>query len=238
MNPALDSVDLKLGRSYEQFKALFREVYTALRDPEAYRVERQVNPDLMRVYAVFRELKRLPPLWGVQIGEMAHNLHSILDYLVRQLFILENGGPSQSTQLQFPVFLTEAGYKTRGAPKVAGLSEKARTLIESLQPFATKEGADSPLWHLYCLSIWDKHKDLPLTRVAFTANANRSAQAVVGEVIGVGIVAPGTVLKDNTALGFVTLRPSETPFLERAGAVQMKVEFGMTVAFEQPESLA
>ena len=105
-------------------------------------------------------------MWGVQIGEILHNLRSALDHLIWELVILATGSPPDlPTKLQFPIFKTKERFKSRGIPQqLASVPQAAIDLIESEQPFNVG-GDKNPLWHLSELSNCDKHRTLHLTGV-------------------------------------------------------------------------
>ena len=232
MSHPLDGAQAKVERSHDQLQTLVADL-DAFRQGEPHKVISENDSDAREWTIRFQVLKPFERVVAVQIGEIVHNLHSALDHLVWQLAILEAETPSKSTKLQFPVFLTESGYRERGNEKLPGVSVAAKALIESLQPFATGEDRDSPLWHLYSLSVWDKHKDVPLAGML-------SQRFVFGPVrmkdVEHIILAGPQLLKHDAVIGVIRMKPgaSYTP----PNGVKMKTQVIVVEAFEQPEAVA
>jgi hypothetical protein len=57
-------------------------------------------------------------MWGVQVGEIVHNLRSALDHSIWELVILTTGRPpALPTKNQFPIFKSKDGFLARGVPE-------------------------------------------------------------------------------------------------------------------------
>lgn len=98
----------------------------------------------------------VPIRCAVLAGEVANGLRSALNYLVRQLAILDSGSPGQRNQ--FPVEATPEAFKgncfgRRGF--LAGLSDEHVAAIEALQPF----NGCKWIGPLSTISNFDKHTD-------------------------------------------------------------------------------
>lgn len=113
----LYGVSLKINRAGDQLKRLKIEIEDFF-NTKPYVIERQVDPHAEHVLAVVRIKQPCPPMWSAVIGEIVHNLRCALDYLVFQLIILETGTAPTSSKVQFPIFETEAGFNSRGVPKM------------------------------------------------------------------------------------------------------------------------
>lgn len=161
MPDPLYGIGLKLSRAKQQFHALSADVQAFLED-EPYDLVGQYYPEGRELALVAKDVKPCDGMWGVRAGEIAHNLRSALDHLVWEL-IVHHTGSEPTHKTQFPIFKDEANYRDH---IIRGVSPEARTLIKSLQPFATGESHKSPLWHLYLLSNFDKHRTLSLTCAA------------------------------------------------------------------------
>jgi hypothetical protein len=163
-------------------------------------------------------------------GDAIHDPRSALDHLVRQLVIIETGAPPV-TYTQFPIFLTQAGYETRGEPlRLVGVGSQAKTIIKSLQPFATGDGDKCPLWHLHEL---DKHRDMVVANAARTGSF-RAKDVPLDEFLEFFVSETG-MLEDNAVAWQGRLKPSPVPFMDRLATIQIKIEPAYCIAFEQPE---
>ena len=100
-----------------------------------------------------------------------HNLRAALDYLIWELVGGEGGGGT--TRTEFPIFADPNLYGQFAPQKIRGVPPKAETVIEQLQPFYGPNSQafhpdwhdprSEPLWLLYDLDKWDKHRALNLT---------------------------------------------------------------------------
>ncbi len=100
--------------------------------------------------------KKLPARkLALMIGDCVHNMRSALDYLAWELA----GGHVADTETMFPIFDTEAGFKTRGLKRIKRLPTDAKTLIERLQPYNTQFGGHQlALSAINKIDAADKHK--------------------------------------------------------------------------------
>ncbi|MCC2030532.1 hypothetical protein KEC56_13615 [Microbacterium sp. YMB-B2] len=100
--------------------------------------------------------------WGVQLGEIAHHLRSILNTTLNRIVKADGGTPAKS--LQYPVAYSAAQW--RGAMKrgqLRGLPERVVRAVYACQPFvwANASGtnpADNVLAVLAWLNNEDKHR--------------------------------------------------------------------------------
>lgn len=231
MGFALDGAGLKLEWANKKIETI-GEDWLEFRDSKPYALEAEHRKDTRDLIFKFRT-SGLPPFLPVQIGELIHNLHSALDHLTWELVILETGAPSRSTQLQFPVFLDATGYVKRADQKLAGVGAKARAIIEELQPFRTGEGASSPLWMLYQLSVWDKHKSIPL--VGMSADQIQIGPLPSQEIEESEGCGSPVILKDHTPIGRIRFKPGVQ--ITKAALMAMNAHVTYEVAFEEPEAV-
>jgi hypothetical protein len=227
---SLAGVRLKLKRAGEQLQALDSEM-AVFRQGQPYKIVRQINPDTLEMYGVFRVIKEMEPMWSVQIGEIVHNMRSALDHFVFQVVIAETGVASKAKKLQFPIFETPEGYRDRGKKMLGGVSSSAKAFIKSLQPFVTGEGQRSPLWHLKELSDLDKHRDVTVAAAAAKAI---SVEAVYGEVIELRVSPTHQPLENDTVVCSVVFRPSDVPLVERAEKVKMDPNLTYYITVKEP----
>ncbi len=111
-----------------------------------------------------------PPLAGVLIGEVLYHLSSGLNHMACILTELNNQPVNDNTE--FPIFWDRDAFRDpktgllRPAivKRIGGIDPVKQALIEGQQPFKGLYGgfADDPLWHLYELARFDRHKALHL----------------------------------------------------------------------------
>lgn len=201
----------------------------------ALRGEAQLHTDTEILWTVLRVDRPIDPAWSGVTGDIAHNLRSALDYLVYQLFVLENGAPPPANgKQQFPIFKDRDGFRSRGVKQnLRGLSAPAVEMMESFQPFATGEGEASPLWQLRQLSNRDKHHDIHLTIA--------SASRIVSEAVFTGGPEPLMVCVGQTgpvadqALLFGRKIPAgNAPPQERAAGLKVDGDARLHITFLKP----
>ena len=170
-------VRAKLTRAGEHLDALEAAIGEFL-DSEPFRgrpgVDTETEESVIRIQIV-----REPPVveWGVAIGDVLHNLRSCLDHLAWHLG--GNPPPNEDTS-EFPIFLDRAKYRRRGIERVVGAPPESQAIIEDLQPFQRGDEAHlDPLWSLYDLSRFDKHRLLHLS-VAGLSGADYFVSAPAG----------------------------------------------------------
>src|SRR5438105_3915504 len=97
----LDGPRLKVRRAEQDLDLLGKEI-EAFRLTNQYQIiPAEFNPQSKQI--VYRaRVPRYPPLeWGLDIGDIAHNLRSALDGLVHHLVLVN--GKTATLQTQFPV---------------------------------------------------------------------------------------------------------------------------------------
>ena len=142
--------------------------------------------------------------------------------------------PPTSEKTGFPIFETQAGYNGRVKPYIDGVSPEASALILSKQPFTTGEGRKSPLWALYKLSNFDKHRTLCLTG-ATLHGGNFKFSGLAPYITADYTATVAGPFKHNTPFLTVRFHGTAWPF---AGPVEkVKVQGPMTfgVAFDEGE---
>jgi hypothetical protein len=121
-------------------------------------------------FDVIAKLPEPPTIIGLLVGDCIHNLRSALDHVVYALISTNPAGAGNppSERAMFPICDTRAGYvhQVKKLHRLDGLPEAVAALIESLQPYRTREkGLDytmHPLWVLNKLQNIDKHRRLML----------------------------------------------------------------------------
>lgn len=162
---------LKDTRALEHLKSLKTEIESFYKT-EPYELTEVFNPQTGAYRLVVSKFTPLPRSWPVIVGDVLHNLRSMLDYIVWQLTVANGHHPPQFPlakgspwkRIQFPIFLDKSAFRRmRSNPRADqlwGIGDPACKLIERLQPF---DNPEHPLWWLGELSNIDKHRMLPMT---------------------------------------------------------------------------
>lgn len=105
------------------------------------------------------------PDWELLVSDVAHQCRSALDQLVTQL-VVANGGEVKQHRGGFPIATTRKDYEGRGKKArsyrdsmLMGVSDAAKLLVDTMQPFHDEKPGAHPLAMLQAISNWDKHKD-------------------------------------------------------------------------------
>ncbi|MBJ7594491.1 MAG: hypothetical protein JF886_06435 [Candidatus Dormibacteraeota bacterium] len=113
-----------------------------------------------------------PPMWGVIVGEIIHDLRSALDHTVWELVIANKGRPERNRN-QFPIFSHPPKRVADYTKCVRGVDPRAQAIIEGLQPYTRPKRATPELIEvLGGMSNIDKHQTLhPTVVVASRINS-------------------------------------------------------------------
>ena len=169
MHP-LEGPRLKVRRADSKIKSLRGAEKVFMRESKYEVVRAEFNPKSGEYVYRVRASSPPPSLeWGVDIGEIAHNLRSALDRLVYQLAFL-NTAPKAPTGTQFPIFLIGkttkkrngrliAHFEREGRRYIASLRPSHQACIERLQPYKRGQGGrTNPSWMLSEINNADKHR--------------------------------------------------------------------------------
>ncbi len=234
MHP-LDGPRVRIARAESEIDRL-KDVEQSFRDSSNYRaVKAEFNPKTgMDVFRIEIDGPAPNLMWGVWIGEIAHNLRSALDGLIHQLVIADGGSPTLISQ--FPIFLAGTTIRTRknrkgkpilihhfaghergdGQPMIEGLSEKHKRIVESFQPYKRwRRGTALPIYWLKKINNADKH------RLIQVVGAKTGMPPVVGFWSDDGEypfrIPPGKLLKHGGKFGEVPrhmhVRPQIVPLI-------------------------
>ena len=202
MHP-LDGMRLKLVRAKEHFDHLKRELL-AFDERKPYEGVPEVSDDGMEwwIRAVVRE--QVDPYWSTMIGDVVHNMRSALDYLACEL-VIKNGGTVTDTT-QFPIYEREDRF-VRGSPRrIGGMSTRAATLIETLQPYYKPTPSEHPLATLAHLSNGDKHRSLQVARWT-TDNLRQEVEAIGAPIDNELVEFHGGPIEDGTVVARFRFAP-------------------------------
>lgn len=169
MSLPLDGAWAKVNRTHGQFQTLEAEI-KAFCESRPYRMT--FYPDVETGCQIVRaQLDPIPDAirWGVQIGEIVHNLRSALEH-VAWAAIEANGNAPIPRVTGFPLCINKSDFistgRGGGQRMIDGVSDDVRALIDRLQPFHQREKGGDPKSHiLYVLNeLWntDKHRVLHL----------------------------------------------------------------------------
>ncbi|MBB4140425.1 hypothetical protein [Microbacterium invictum] len=120
-------------------------------ESNSYTVTAHVDPPPLRLAVVF--------------GDALHNMRSVLDHLARLLVVAHGGQPVDRPPgaTMFPIHMADPGRPVTISP---GISDRARTVLTSLQPFLHDDPRSHPLWRLSELNNIDKHRLLHVTSLS------------------------------------------------------------------------
>lgn len=132
-------------------------------------IRSQFNPKTHEI-DIIANMPDPPPIIGLLIGDCVHNLRAALDHIVYALVTTNPfrppNTPNRSTM--FPIRDTREGYRHQvdKLKRLAGVPDPAAALVDTLQPYHTREkGLDHtahPLFVLDALENIDKHRRLTL----------------------------------------------------------------------------
>jgi hypothetical protein len=221
----LDGVYAKLGRADLHGESLKAEIAAYLDErPFELVSEPDVTGERCQLRAkIAIEIPTVP--WGVQLGEIIHDLRSSLDHLAWQLALAHRPGEHPPARTEFPIFISADRYDREAVPKLAGISPEAQSVIRQLQPFAVYEEPDRhPLWYLHGLSNLDKHRVVNV--VAAVLRSVAFWEETVKELgIDPSLFAFVNTFDDGDILATWPIHPT-------CSAAADRVQFGFGVAFD------
>lgn len=161
----IDSVKAKLQHAEGYLNSIESEVKSWMND-HPYSIARQTNSDSTR-YSLILQINKEPALqrWSLVIGDIVHNLRCALDHLVYAIAIHESGQdpPPSGNKLMFPICDTSDLFRNESNRRLVTLSDRVRTVIETVQPYNRPHLELPPLLAiLRDLNNTDKHRLLHL----------------------------------------------------------------------------
>lgn len=227
MGGSLDPVTLKLVRAEQHLEAILK-LLDGFRYGDCEIVpeeDPETNLGLLRV-----RLPTPPQMLIAIIGDFLFNVRCALDYLVSQLVLANGGTPTKWNS--FPICFSPSAFANDRRQKLREVSEKACTLIESLQPYSR---GNELLGTLNRLHNVDKHQTPTLTvAVAHDARLDwiQGANPLLHMIVGNEELRDGAVFGD---IGIPFDNPELPPRLRDAFR-NMKVQgkASIFVAFDDP----
>lgn len=236
--------------------ALLNKEIAAFVESGAYSiaVEFQEDPPRYEAKAMLKEQRAFDRTLSLVLGDIVHNLRSILDHLAWVLVLVSGNNPSDThPRTQFPLYtdrLTDKGT-LRDVTIHPGINDQARAIVEWAQPYTRSDDPTRhPLSILNELSNIDKHRWVQLTAGKFAmarVTLRRKSDGLVlvqqerTETVdfyttvatfpAIGMPPPNEVEVDSDFTPLVTLdMPSKLERLELAGLVNEMELYVRTVA--------
>lgn len=239
----LDGLKAKLERAYEQVRSLNAEFNRFVVEQEGPLGD--YEPKWSDTFVVRAAHDPIPLAWAVQIGEILHDLRSLLDHLAWQLACFKGKPPDYTA---FPIFLERAaflglapGRGRSGVKTIDGIGSQGRAFITRHQPYKRRHKlrpgasknvtADShPLWLLHELNRVEKHRLLQVSALSIEMGEIRVVDESTGHMLKRRIIFMGQGMDPGTELGSWTL----------PGQPKVKVEGNATpgITFMQSEPKA
>jgi hypothetical protein len=236
MRHPLDGIEAKLTRAEAHFNAIKKAVERITkRDPDLIpgEFDRHEHRYIFRAPRDSTEGDWLSPV----IGDCVHNFRAALDYIAWELSS-PTYRASHAKWIEFPIFTDPRAFEL-ATKKIGGLEPKAQTVIKCLQPFSGPDcrprfdlahPMDTPLWQLYELDNWDKHRALNLTE-------HLASLYLLGfEQLGV-TVPPDPIKIGGPFKRGAPLVYTEMPFGNPEVHVDLKVAYDITFDLDGPESV-
>jgi hypothetical protein len=161
----IDSIKAKLQHAEGYLNSVKDEVKSWMNE-NPYSITRETNSDSTR-YSLILRINKEPALqkWSLVIGNIVHNLRCALDHLVYAIAIHESGQypPPSENKLMFPICDTSSIFRNEANRRLATLSDRVRTAIETVQPYNRPHAELPPLLSiLRGFDNTDKHRLLHL----------------------------------------------------------------------------
>ena len=204
MPHALDGCRAKLDRAEQHLDALSAEIKKFV-EAKTYEFVSEFSPvDQKTMVVTLKELRQIPLVWGVAVGDVVHNTRSSLDHLVYQLALLAGGKPHN--RHQFPIF----DHPNEWQPNVVQSPQQGKrgqldfidavhvTSIERLQPYQPVTGKPR-LAMLRRFSNTDKHRLIHGARASVSGTPQIAANLTIpSKITDLIAPAPGTPLEGGT----------------------------------------
>ena len=183
-------------------------------------------------HTIYLSAKSLRPIFGLLVGEAAHELRAALDNIAWQLANLD-GPPAFPDKIQFPIMSREPKNFV-ASPYMSGMRPQHKAVLEPLQPYAARKSGQCPpgqmtnLEHLAWINNTDKHKLVHATASLAEDVAPSILQAHEGYRLAASEFVQGRiVIEQKTEIGKVCVRPTESKLqMEMHGAIDVGIAFG------------
>jgi hypothetical protein len=237
---SLESVRLKLLRANEHFNAIVELLgeFSIGQCEFIAEEEKATHMGFMRVH-----LPKPPDQLSLMVADFLFNVRSALDHLVWQL-VLANPPNAPNGKTAFPICSSPKTFEdAKKRKRLDGVSETAKALIETFQPY---DGRTQTLRTLSTLHETDKHQTFNLvtavasdTFIDWTSGDTSLIQMFIGgeelrdgEIFG-GVKMP---LNDPNLLSLIGSKETLTSFRERYLKMQARGQASMFVAFDDTKA--
>jgi len=173
--------NLKFERAKEVLVLLNIEIDAFLKS-RPYRVG-AIREEDQRLSYVLTKVDDCQPRVSILIGDIIQNLRSTLDHIAYKLFTLNSEGLGK--HIYFPIASDRVKYESEKIRKTEGMSETAKQLIDSVEPY--KEG-NKILWQIHELNNIDKHRTLITSGSSFhSVDVGAHMMKMMRDSFGAGI---------------------------------------------------
>ena len=182
-----------------------QQQFTAFRNSGAYQLLTYTDMDAGEEIIQVRIDYEPPPMLGIIVGEVVHNLRSALDHLACVVPLIS--GAKRPPKPQFPVFDLrdpDPANRRRSAftrdykARIGNVTPRVYNIIESVQPYHPANSGWHPLGLLEALWNWDKHNAIHVIAANFGATN-------VPEGIPEDTIAPNGPIHDCQVLAHAPL---------------------------------
>lgn len=164
----IDGINEKLKRANENIINLEAEIALFFKECK-YPIVGDEDIKALDEKVKYFETLRVPLRFSVLAGEILHHFRSSLDHIAWLLSFSEIREKTP-VRVEFPVFCER--FNKDGSPSLKGkieifASDAAQQIIKRVQPYNGPDPLNDMLWIIHDLDRKAKHRELPLTFIAF-----------------------------------------------------------------------
>ena len=148
----MKNIEIKIDRAKVHFLDMQKKIEEFFQS-NPYQVDIKRNEEKRPIHYVSK-IQEVPIEIPLLAGEVIHNLRSALDYVAYRLFII-NTPEGDGKHIYFPISDDSVKYAFEKVKKTNGLSQPAKDLIDSFNPY---KGGNDVLWQIHRLNNIDKHR--------------------------------------------------------------------------------
>jgi hypothetical protein len=221
VEPSLESARLKLVRAEEHLKVILKTIerLVAKQGNVAFEEDREAQEGAIRI-----RLPAADPDLPAIAGDFLYNVRSAMDHVVYQLVAVN--GQTYEPSNHFPICSVPVNFLNEiKRHRLDGVSAKAQTIIETLQPY---HRGNEILLVLDALHNIDKHRTINIvTMLADSTSVQlRSAGRVVQHM------SAGEELPDGAALGNLVINLASPKMANIFRNMEVKAQVTSFVAFK------
>ena len=219
MSHPLAGIEERLKRANENIQNLDVEINRFL-DQKGHRETLERDPKRIEEFREFWSKQAVPARFAALISEVLHGYRSSLDNLIWELLREAGHRPKNPNVIEFPILNTRPTTPDKLAMftrKIDGVGDRAKAVIESLQPYnavSPYQSPHKPLLVLHDMNRFDKHRELTVVG----SRSQQTPQLFLVQLVGI---------RKDPATG----RETQTPLAYREVFTGMKLT--ALVAFRQ-----